>query len=438
MNKKRKLLQDDIKKGIISTGMNTFIINLHRRAGKDFLAYNYMIHEAYYNPGTYVISLPTIKQAVMIYIDSPLINGLPVTSLIPPEILSRVDRQSNKIYIKNIMGGESVIVLSHNSAESLVGMAVNGIILSEFAVAPSNVLQYMSQSITERKGFAIVISTPRGMNQFYDLYKANENNKYGFSITMNIDDTKNIDGKPLFIWDDILNDIKYGIIPDEETANQEFKCSWVSASGNSFYKHQTKQCEDENRHLIAKYNPNEELVVSMDLGTRDKAVLTFAQYDRVFDRINTLTTYSNNYQDIKHYLDKMEDICYEKGWRQVDEVFLPHDSTKERIETMTSVDQMVQDRGYDTIVVPKIAEKIIAINKVRSVFWKCQFNDDSFKMFTMLKAHEKRLDTTTGLYLDVPVHGKASDYADSFETLIRGFEIKYTGHNDVSISRFKI
>ncbi len=118
MNKKRKLLQDDIKKGIISTGMNTFIINLHRRAGKDFLAYNYMIHEAYYNPGTYVISLPTIKQAVMIYIDSPLINGLPVTSLIPPEILSRVDRQSNKIYIKNIMGGESVIVLSHNSAES--------------------------------------------------------------------------------------------------------------------------------------------------------------------------------------------------------------------------------------------------------------------------------------------------------------------------------
>jgi len=183
---------------------------------------------------------------------------------------------------------------------------------------------------------------------------------------------------------------------------------------------------------MARYNNRLEMLVGVDLGTRDKCVLVFAQYDNLFDQIIVLGSYSNNYQPIEHYMDMMNSYCDERGWMRPGKIYIPHDATKQRIETMTSVDQMLQDRGFNTIVVPKINEKIIAINKVRANFHKCVFNDDSFKMFEMLKAHEKRLDKTTGLYTDIPVHGKASDYADSFETLIRGLEIDHTMANTIT------
>lgn len=359
-------------------------------------------------------------------------NGMAVIDLIPKEILIKLDRNEGTIYIRTFDGGTSTITLSHANADGLVGASIKGIVISEYAIAPSDVMQYMTQSLKENNGWAFIVSTPRGRNQFYKLFKANENNPYGASIKRSINETIDEKGNPLFTWKDILQDIEYGLIPDIETAEQEYKCSWDSASGNSFYKVGLKKLFNEGRLNTAKYQPHLPVEVSWDLGTKDRAVLTFIQYDIFQDKIFIIGYYSNNYQDIEHYLVKLHSICFEKGWRVPTTLYMPHDANKRRIETMTSVSDLCQARGYEVVLVPKIDIKINAINKVRRVLFKVHFNADSSFIFEQLKAYEKRLDKTTLEYTDVPVHNEASDYADSFETGMRGLEIKYSGFLNVS------
>lgn len=54
----RKKLLKDVKNKKITNGLTTFVLNAHRRSGKDILAFCLLIHQAYWEKGNYLYVFP--------------------------------------------------------------------------------------------------------------------------------------------------------------------------------------------------------------------------------------------------------------------------------------------------------------------------------------------------------------------------------------------
>ena len=67
--------------------------------------------------------------------------------------------------------GSSVEVKSADHPDSLLGEGLDWLIFDECAACAGNIWeQYLRPTLSDRQGWAIFISTPRGYNWFYDLY----------------------------------------------------------------------------------------------------------------------------------------------------------------------------------------------------------------------------------------------------------------------------
>ena len=77
------------------------------------------------------------------------------------------------LVLSNLAGGRSEIrVRSADSPTSLLGEALDWVVIDEAAQLKSSVWQsYVSQRLVDRRGWALIISTPRGRGWFYDAYQ---------------------------------------------------------------------------------------------------------------------------------------------------------------------------------------------------------------------------------------------------------------------------
>jgi len=416
----RSRILNDYKTNKIKSGMSTHVLNWHRRAGKDIFALSLIVKEAFEKSGLYMICLPSIKQAKMIYFDGVLKNGKPVLSIIPDQLLIKIDKKEGQIKIRSKDGNVSTIMLTHNEPNSLVGTSVNGMILSEFAVAPSRVLDYMSQSIKDNIGFALIISTPRGRsNHFYNLYEAQKDSEYGEASTLSINESIKEDGRPIFTWEEILEDVKNGLIQDIETAEQEYLCSWDGSNSNSFYKVQMKQLEADNRHLSGFYDPSAPVYASIDYGIKDRTVIVVGQYHPYTGQIHVLDCYHNNFKDLQHYIDKLKELCFLKGYQNLT-ILSAHDGARTNMITNSSINDELA-KHFNVYPLKVTQDRMLGIENVRKNLIKTYFvAGDTNELINRLKTYQKRLNKQTNEYVDEPVHDSSSDFADSFRYFIRG------------------
>jgi len=387
---------------------------------KDIFALSLIVKEAFEKSGLYMICLPSIKQAKMIYFDGVLKNGSPVLSIIPEQLLIKIDKKEGQIKIRSKDGNISTIMLTHNDPNSVVGTSVNGMILSEFAVAPSRVLDYMSQSIKDNIGFALIISTPRGRsNHFYNLYQAQEDSEYGEASTLSINESIKEDGRPIFTWEEILEDVKNGLIQDIETAEQEYLCSWDGSNSNSFYKVQLKKLEDDNRHLTGFYDPSAPVYASIDYGIKDRTVIVIGQYHPYTGQIHVLDCYHNNFKDLQHYIDKLKEISFVNGYHNIT-ILSAHDGARRNMVTNSSINDELA-KHFNVYPLKVTQDKMLGIENVRKNLINVHLVAGTTNtLLNKLKTYQKKFNRQTNEYIDDPIHDSSSDFADSFRYFIRG------------------
>lgn len=87
--------------------------------------------------------------------------------------LIAMKEHDKKLMIRNMAGGESEIrCKSADNPISLLGEGLDWLVVDEAARLRSKVWQsYLSQRLIDKKGWALIISTPHGKGWFYDLYK---------------------------------------------------------------------------------------------------------------------------------------------------------------------------------------------------------------------------------------------------------------------------
>jgi len=150
-----------------------------------------MIPELFTHVGTYYYIFPTYSQAKKAIWDAITIDGLQMLDYIPPETI--VSKNSQELKIKLINGSYLQFVGSDNY-DSLRGTNPRGVIFSEYAEQyPQAWNEVIRPILAANKGWAVFLSTPKGRNHFYDLYKMAQESPYWFTYRLTLDDTKHID-----------------------------------------------------------------------------------------------------------------------------------------------------------------------------------------------------------------------------------------------------
>jgi PBSX family phage terminase large subunit len=146
------------------------VVNCGRRFGKTTLAIEEIKGKAVSKPRRIAYIAPTYQQARDIAWEQ-LKNEL------RPAILS-VNESRLELKVRTLKGGETLIVLrGWEAIETLRGQQFDFIVIDEIASMRNFWLAWnevVRPTLTDTRGEALFISTPKGFNHFYDLYNFQE------------------------------------------------------------------------------------------------------------------------------------------------------------------------------------------------------------------------------------------------------------------------
>ena len=156
----------------IASSLSRFrVLNCGRRFGKTSLAIEEIKGKALAKPNRIAYIAPTLQQARDIAWEA-------IKRELRPVAISIKEAPSLEIKVHTVTGGESLIVLrGWEAVETLRGQSFDFLVIDEVASMRNFWVgwnEVLSPTLTDRKGEALFISTPKGFNHFYDLYNFHE------------------------------------------------------------------------------------------------------------------------------------------------------------------------------------------------------------------------------------------------------------------------
>ena len=148
----------------IHRGLRRFsVLVCHRRFGKTILAVNTLIDGALrVGDGRFAYVAPYLKQARQIAWDILIRH----TATIPG---CKTNRTENCITFPN---GAKVTLFGSDNGEAMRGLGFHGVVGDELAdFRPETWPEVIRPALSDHKGWALFIGTPKGMNQFHELYQ---------------------------------------------------------------------------------------------------------------------------------------------------------------------------------------------------------------------------------------------------------------------------
>lgn len=198
------------------------VLALHRRAGKTELALMELIDEALRcsrDLPMFVYLAPFLKQAKVIAW-SRLKQRLQ-----PLQLTGAVDVMESELAVKFKHNDATIRILGADNPDSMRGVRLDGAVIDEVAQIRPEVWEDIIQpALSDRKGWALFIGTPSGVNLFSDLFFKAERDKTGIWS-----------GRRYTVWD--TNAIDEGEVKrlredmPESSFAREYLCDF-SASGD--------------------------------------------------------------------------------------------------------------------------------------------------------------------------------------------------------------
>jgi phage FluMu gp28-like protein len=189
----------------------------NRRAGKSKTVLNDQIRKAQLKKGIYYYFLPTYKLARQVIWDS-LIN-----EHCPNEIVSKKNDSEPAIYYKN---GSIQRFLGSEDPDKHRGVNPIDVVFDEYSEISEELWTAIIQPVlSENKGTATFIFTPKGKNHAWKLIQQQKANPNWFISVKNVHDTKSHD-------DEEIAEVKRNT--PEALFKQEYECEFMEGAGAFF------------------------------------------------------------------------------------------------------------------------------------------------------------------------------------------------------------
>src|SRR5580765_346750 len=372
----------------------------HRRAGKDRVATFVESELACKRVGLYWHALPEFAHARRVIWDGITRDGQKLIDVNFPRGMCR-KRNETEMKIELVNGSVWQLVGADNF-DALVGANPVHVTFSEYALTHPSARDFVRPILAENDGSELLITTPRGYNHAWKLWKSAQANPLWHTSLVTVDDSG-------VIAPEILAEERREM-PDE-LFRQEYYCDWSAANVGAIFAKYIEAAEREGR-IVESLEPDAgaRTIVSSDIGYRDQAAFWWW---RVMPGGFELFDY-----DEASGLDA-EEWCERLGAKpRVNAFHLPHDARAKSFASRFSAVQTFLEKGShlaDEILVNPQRKKSDSINAGRVVLRRCRFDAARTDLgLEALRAYAYKYDEVQKTFSSEPDHNWASHGADAF------------------------
>ena len=291
--------------------------------------------------------------------------------------------------------------------DAMRGLYFDSVVLDEPADFPANAWPTVIRpSLADRQGKATFIGTPKGKNEFWEIFNNAKTNKNWFCAIYKADETDILDPKELD---------EARITMGEDRYAQEFLCSFEAAIQGAYYAQEMKTAKTEERITTVPYDPSASVIVSYDLGIGDSTALWFAQF--IGQEIHLIDYYENSGVGLDHYAKILNEKAY-----NYEAHILPHDVRVKELGTGKSRLETLENLGiYNIEIAPRLSVDD-GIQATRSMLNRCWFDAEKCERgIEALLQYRREFDEKLKSWRGRPLHDWTSHGADSFRYLAVGY-----------------
>jgi phage terminase large subunit len=372
------------------------VLVCHRRAGKTVACVAELVLSALFTQkqdARYAYVCPQFNQAK----DVAWIYVKRLTADIPGVEYNESELRAD------LPNGSRIRLYGADNPDRLRGLYLDGVVLDEFADMRSSVWgEVVRPMLTDRKGWAVFIGTPKGHNEFYAAYHSALERDDWFTMLLKASTSGLIEASE-------LADAARGMTDDQYA--QEFECSFEAAIAGAYYAKEF----DAYGHQVTDvpYDRAAPVFTAWDIGYSDDTAIWF--YQVVRGEIHVIDYYAANGHGVEHYADLLDSKAY--NYAKLGEkpfLWLPHDA---RAKTFASGGKSSQEqffaRGYASRIVPELSLQD-GIQALRMAFPRMWFDKTQCaEGIEALKLYRREWDSDKKVFRDKPLHDWTSHAADA-------------------------
>ena len=373
----------------------------HRRFGKTVGAINDLIRDAL------IIDRPNVRVAYIApyYRQAKAIAWdylKEFTATIPG-----IDVNASELRV-DLPNGARIRLFGADNYDAMRGLYFDAVVLDEPADFPASAWPTVIRpALADRKGKATFIGTPKGKNEFWEIYSSAKSDDNWFCSMLKSSETGILDSEELAEAKRTMG---------EDRFEQEFECSFEAAIQGAYYAMEMKSAKENDRIGNVPYDPAVSVVTSWDLGIGDSTAIWFAQY--VGKEIRLIDYYESSGVGLDHYAK----VLSGKGYHY-DQHILPHDVRVKELGTGKSRLETLDNLGVKNITIAPQLGVEDGIQAARSMLNRCWFDASKCERgIEALLQYRREFDERMKTWRGRPLHDWTSHGADSFRYLAVGYK----------------
>jgi len=258
------------------------VIVAGRRFGKTFLSTAELIRAALQgeNRNCWYIA-PTYKAA------KEIAWGMLIEA-IPPEYITKTNETALSLHLAN---GSIISLKGAEKPDNLRGRALDFCVLDEFADMRKEAwFEVIRPSLSDRKGSAIFIGTPKGRNHFYDLWTKGVDKDAGWSSHQYTTlQGGNVDANEITAAKQDL---------DERTFEQEYEAKFVNYSGVIYYNFSREQS------VIRYHGEPDRILIGMDFNLDPMSAVVMTRRGNMLHVFDEIVIFGSNTDEMADEIRK--------------------------------------------------------------------------------------------------------------------------------------
>jgi phage terminase large subunit len=380
------------------------ILVTHRRAGKTWAVLNDLLMRAATTPNGMFAYISPFRMQSKAVVWEPLKHfAAPLLADSPNESELRI----------SLVNNATIRVFGADNPDAMRGLGFDSIACDEMADFRPGVWSTILRPALAMGGYpgaapgsATFIGTPRGRNEFWDLWQLASKSDAWFKLQLKASETG-------LIPQDELDASKEAMSKEEYA--QEMECSFDAALQGAFYADELERMKADKRITKLPIDRAIPVHTAWDLGISDSTAVWFIQVVGKERRLVDFEEHSGVGLDF--YARLLADKGYVYGTH-----YFPHDIAVKELGTGMSRSDTLIGLGIEPEVVPQAAV-LDGINAVRRMLDSSWIDPERCERgLECLKAYRRDFDEKAKVFRQRPRHDWSSHGADALRTFAMGFE----------------
>jgi hypothetical protein len=318
-----------------------------------------------------------------------------------------ISQQANEQELEiTLVNGAKIRLFGADNADAMRGLGFDGVLLDEFGdFKPSVWGSIIRPALSDKQGWAVFMGTPKGKNQFWDVYQTSRMNpEEWFSLRLKASDSG-------ILPQSEIEAVKAQI--SEDQFMQEYETNFEAAIIGAFYGVEMRMAADDGRITEVKYDPSLSTYTAWDLGYRDDTAIWW--YQVVKGEIHIIDYHSVSGASIP----EIAKVVLKKPYHYMKH-YLPHDARAKTLAAQgkSIIEQLGEFLGLSNLaIVPDLSVQD-GIQAVRMTLPRCYFDEEKcLEGIEALRQYQREWDEDKKSFRSSPKHDWTSHGSDAMRML---------------------